>query len=713
MSSLNIFLSDCQKVVSELQSRKYYFLVIGALSGFIFLLVFKAFGYNSIDPDTYLDRDDGVITYSHVVNLIEHGFIGVSPSGEMGEGFSNPFTFIIYFIYYLITRSDFYTFNRIIATISTFLIGFVFINFFQRRFALQILYSIISSFIMVFAVRFLQWHAAGLDNPFNEILMLSVIFIIFYIINTQSIKYYYSLIFISAAISRVEYSFYIVPIFMLGVIFMYRTPLLRKYLNLCGISLLGIFLIHFIRYLYFGQWVPNTTIAQGLDMKAQIAGFLSFDKGYYRSSITNILYLVFYNHGLILLFSLPLFFFVKRSKTSLFVLSVIFSVFMLTIFHYLTFRASRLDIVRYGTHLVPISILGMFYAVDNFHKAYQKLLFLILPIYLFIFSIILTFTWQDPDYLCCSAKGFEFSRNWFLKIKSENDLERPLVANPDLGDVSFYKEFNILDLGFIGSPVLSKLVKVPELSREYIMNVMTPDIIEVHSGWLCQYNFLFQDTSFSKKYRAQYTQEDSPECRPAKTGTYFNTLYKKDTNTRERLFYDKFARAIRSNDQSLIKILHDEISGQPSSSNLFNSSYIFNTLYQFNPEIRKKEYSGRVATELSRLKAGRLYNTILDSWKDKKWQTKTVDLLLKSYLMNLFNCNNCKHNLAPTEAASYLHEAFKKDDNFFQVFFNKNVLILYKEDASKIDLKSPFFLHVYPTDTINITPDQRSSGFQN
>ncbi|HEX9368396.1 MAG TPA: hypothetical protein VF921_17325, partial [Vicinamibacterales bacterium] len=67
------------------------FLLLGAAA---FLLAFhhKA---AEVPPANYADRDDAVITLSHARNLVEYGFIGVSPSGERVEGFSAPLQFWI------------------------------------------------------------------------------------------------------------------------------------------------------------------------------------------------------------------------------------------------------------------------------------------------------------------------------------------------------------------------------------------------------------------------------------------------------------------------------------------------------------------------------------------------------------------------------------------------------------------------------------------
>ena len=86
------------KVVSERMLTWAYLLGCGG----VFVLVFYAVGYANIPGDYYVARDDGVITMSHGRNLVEHGFIGVGPSGERVEGYSAPVQMFAYALVYLI-----------------------------------------------------------------------------------------------------------------------------------------------------------------------------------------------------------------------------------------------------------------------------------------------------------------------------------------------------------------------------------------------------------------------------------------------------------------------------------------------------------------------------------------------------------------------------------------------------------------------------------
>ncbi|MBU3701492.1 MAG: hypothetical protein FGM58_05535 [Acidimicrobiia bacterium] len=77
----------------------------------------------------------------------------------------------------------------------------------------------------------------------------------------------------------------------------------------------------------------------------------------------------------------------------------------------------------------------------------------------------------------------------------------PIVANPDLGKLSFQKEVLMVDLGLLGDPLLTDLWKKdPNLAIEYVVRIARPDVLELHGGWSCSYRGLFS-AEFLDAYR--------------------------------------------------------------------------------------------------------------------------------------------------------------------------------------------------------------------
>src|SRR6185437_7476457 len=78
--------------------------------------------------------------------------------------------------------------------------------------------------------------------------------------------------------------------------------------------------------------------------------------------------------------------------------------------------------------------------------------------------------------------NFEAIADSLDRIAAEQDIPRPLIANPDLGAVSWRKHFNVIDLGRLGSSVIPRVASL----AHYVVLDAQPDIIELHVPWSCQ-----------------------------------------------------------------------------------------------------------------------------------------------------------------------------------------------------------------------------------
>ncbi len=64
----------------------------------------------------------------------------------------------------------------------------------------------------------------------------------------------------------------------------------------------------------------------------------------------------------------------------------------------------------------------------------------------------------------------------------------PIVANPDLGKISFAKEAILVDLGWLGDPLFARVSSLrPDLEAQYLQRVALPDILESHGWWSCRH----------------------------------------------------------------------------------------------------------------------------------------------------------------------------------------------------------------------------------
>jgi hypothetical protein len=99
------------------------------LGGLIYVAVFHL-RYSTLEPDLYQFRDDGVVTMSVGRHIVDHGFVGVSPSGPIVEASSSPLQTIVYAIAYAISGVGYADYSWLQTYATTFGIGVVFTAFF-------------------------------------------------------------------------------------------------------------------------------------------------------------------------------------------------------------------------------------------------------------------------------------------------------------------------------------------------------------------------------------------------------------------------------------------------------------------------------------------------------------------------------------------------------------------------------------------------------
>lgn len=89
----------------------------------------------------------------------------------------------------------------------------------------------------------------------------------------------------------------------------------------------------------------------------------------------------------------------------------------------------------------------------------------------------------------------------------------PIGANPDLGKVSFAKTAQIVDLGWLGEPLLARLnERRRDLRDVYLAHVMRPDVIQTQGPWSCEYAGWIMSADFTNDYAIVSSQ---PNYEPA------------------------------------------------------------------------------------------------------------------------------------------------------------------------------------------------------
>ena len=212
-------------------------------------------------------------------------------------------------------------------------------------------------------------------------------------------------------------------------------------------------------------------------------------------------------------------------------------------------------------------------------------------------------------------------------------MVRPTVANPDLGIMSWHKQFNIVDLGRLGSPIMAKLNTprpLPWIMDEYFFEYAAPDLIESHDLWSCRYDqAIFSDPRFERNYQPTEVRVDEltrKHCRAnpeALSGIWIRRDILQSSESRERKLIDALASS------PSVAPLRRELAwcqAQPDT----NCVYVARTAYRFLPELRGQGLIGEL-NELfgqSRTREYDLY--LINGYRDGPAYQEAIAFILRS-----------------------------------------------------------------------------------
>lgn len=557
---------------------------INVIGGLIFV-VFFYFGFSKIPDEYYQVRDDGLITMSHARNWIDFGFIGTNPSGDRVEGFSAPTQFFLYALIYGLTKISYDIYTIIQTVVSTFILGALFISFFSENKIQGIVLTIASAFLLSLHMSFLQWHGSGMENALTHVLFLATILILYKFIKYGKIVFSLAIVVFFASISRLESVYHIAPLLFIFSLYWYLA-----YNNLRGFYFSAfVFILWSIfniwRFLYFGDLSPNTAYAQNIIITERLRDWLNWNQSYIDQSIDLSKKIFLYHGGYFLITTLPLLIIVRRDRSVVFLFFMIGSLVITSFFNPFIFGPTRLDPVRSTTYfsvLTMLTVSVILYNIENKNHQYW-----IFPYVLVAGFLAIKLNAIAPYDMCCTIKYFDGFRKEFAGIAEKEQLPLPTIANPDLGVMSWHKQYNIVDLGMLGTPIMAKLKNDPMLA-DYFFDYVAPDMIESHEYWTCHYySLIFSDSRFREKYdiiREALVTNQACGDKKLPVGIWIRKDIKKGSPSSERILIDDLAK-----DFSLHRIRQELDICQSDQNN--NCIYVARTAYRFLPEIRRKGLS--------------------------------------------------------------------------------------------------------------------------
>ena len=647
---------------------------VSLLGGLIFVSIFY-WAYSDIANDLYQVRDDGVITMSHAKNWVDYGFIGVNPSGDRVEGYSAPVQFFVYAVVYTFTGLSYETYANVQTFIFTFLLGALLALFFKENKAYAILLSVIAALILSKHTAFLQWHGSGMENPITHVLFLATILILYSFTKDKKIVYPWVVVVFLATISRIDSVYHVAPLLVIFSGFWLFTFKNFQGLYFSTFVFVLWLLFHLWRYAYFGDLLPNTAYAQGITITERLIDWTSWKELYIDESVRLSKKIFSHHGGYLLLVIMPFLLFVHRGRSILLFL-LIASLVLTSYFNPFFFGITRLDPVRTTTQLALFTVLAIT-AIFYFIK-HKKHILWIAPVSVLAGLFVFKLNAVEPYKMCCGVQVFDSERKILAKSAEVESLPRPTVSNPDLGVMSWHKQFNVIDLGMLGSPIIAKLKSGPILS-EYFFDYAAPDMIESHQSWTCLYRkSIFGDPRFRHLYKPirETLVKGYGSCagRELLSGIWIRKDIIRTANTPERTLINDLRK-----DLSPERLRHELVNCQKAPN--VDCVYIARTAFRFLPEFRDNGYIDSLNEVFSdsRTKDYDLY--LINGYEDGQYHINAVEYITNRYINK--NFGDLQLN-KPIVRSNY------------DIYLGNNELMYVSNSCRTEDIKSRFFLHVVP-----------------
>ena len=641
------------------------------LSTIFTVLIVRALFAN---PDFWKYRDDSVIHLSHAKNFALFGSIGLS-AGDRTEAMSSPLNYLISQAWYIVSPSTTFENYLNVYVVLTLLVlsgswMYLLIGLFRylkisAKSIPGIGITIVPILLVTSSWTTFGWIISGMENALAASLLFLIIGQALQVEGSKN-SILKLLIFLFG-VTRIELAVLVFPlmIYLIGLKSSTKEHFdgfrgtKAQVMNLMPI-IVGWAAFHLFRYFYFGSIFPNTATALGKSTSVSVVCYLILQtlfvfivlgKNFKIQKIIPLQFLLFlllidiflsnksggnfnfipalFTAGLLFLWILLL----PRISSYPVENLIFFLVILLPLNEYFLFGPARLSEFRIVSMFIPaIVVLATGIIVSNLKSDSRRKVFIGAILFM---APIASFALAEVDFernLCCAiSPSDEIILSAARQFNKMNDLPRstnPIVASPDLGKVSFSKTVMNVDLGLIGDPLLSKIaLESPHLLPSYLLNLVSPDLLESHGPWSCRYESLIELPQFQSEYRVLTRRKVSTEFNvPIQEqcfdrGTY--TIWVKDISIKELNFLKKLSE---TSTLGIADQVRSEISDcKGISDELFRCQYVYRAVLRNMNRIELADAFSRI---IQAFKSSPTYD--LDSTrllKDPGWAKKAFKLL--------------------------------------------------------------------------------------
>jgi hypothetical protein len=541
---------------------------------------------STISEEWWKYRDDSVIHLSQARNFSLFGTIGLS-AGDRVEAMSSPLNFAISWLTFGINPNISYQrYLDVFVLITLFAlsvsINLLLVTAFRQKFTKFTGHVMFANFL-IFSLTISSWTTFGwlVSGMENILCVIIFLFLLSNLLSEQVNLRWTIILFTLLGVCRIELAALIAPILLFTASRITKEK--KSKIFLVSIPLVVWLFIHCIRFWYFGHLLPNTATALNKNLSFLTVIFLGIQyvilsSMILRQSNSAIRYKNPWNlvgltwlvglgvwridassystmnkvaliSSLIAIISLVFAFQFTPNRN--WQIQLLFLVSLIPVNHYFLFGPARLSAFRIvGIFVIPILSLLMIFSYSKLTMVFNenKKLFLVLAV--FALACLAISKIDQPRNLCCAISPSEsYISKVAQKIFGREDQEYPLpiVANPDLGKASFSKDFMNVDLGLIGEPLLAKItLNSPDLVDEYLVDIVVPDVIELHGHWSCVYEGVLKNPKFRAEWKLSWSGYVSSEMSSRnntscpRKGKY--SIWKRSIPQNERLLSQSIAK---------------------------------------------------------------------------------------------------------------------------------------------------------------------------
>ena len=358
--------------------------------------------------------------------------------------------------------------------------------------------------------------------------------------------------------------------------------------------------------------------------------------------------------------------FVRRQKAVLLFFLLIGSLVLTAYFHPFVFGKAPFALAKTITPpalFVALGITAIFYFME--HKKY---ILWIAPASLLIglLAVSNVVVRDRMSYL------FLELRQDFTKTAEIESLPRPTMATSALGVLSWYKEFNVVDIGWLGTPIIAKIRQGP-IVADYFFDYAAPDMFETRIAWFCTHRPIFEDPRFREMYTPlKEVFRKKPLGCGAKlySGQWVRKNIQRGAKTKERILIDDL-----KTDLSVAR-LRQELNDCQSAPQR-NCVYVARTAFRFLPEFREQGKIDALNEVFltSRTKDYDLY--LINGYKDGQAHVSALEYIVSQYIIKL-------QSNRPVIRSNY------------DVYIHNNSLVYVWNSCKKEDIKFKFLVRVIP-----------------